>query len=256
MPETGGHGNPPWERDETLLALDLVLTSWPRIPGKHSAEVQALSNLLRSLPIHVGSRKNDRFRNPDGVAMTLQNLASMHPDRADRAGRHTSHMDRSIWDEFADRPKFVRALAEQIKAGAALLEVGVDSPEGEPPPFEAIEGTVLARVHQLRERHPGFRSLVLDRVRTEHAVVLCEACGAFLGSDSDPAFFAMFEVHHLVPLAVVGTTITRLPDLALLCATCHRLIHAAMRVESRHLLLADFRQWLRTVDSLRSSCRH
>ncbi|WP_405847976.1 HNH endonuclease [Streptomyces niveus] len=33
------------------------------------------------------------------------------------------------------------------------------------------------------------------------------------------------EVHHLLPLHVAGPRETRLEDLALLCANCHRMCH-------------------------------
>ncbi|MNW10501.1 HNH endonuclease [compost metagenome] len=61
---------------------------------------------------------------------------------------------------------------------------------------------------------------------------------------------AMFEAHHLVPLAETGERKTRLADLALLCACCHRLIHRAMvakadwigLVEARALLVSTSQQ--------------
>lgn len=39
---------------------------------------------------------------------------------------------------------------------------------------------------------------------------------------------AMFEAHHLIPRSQAGQRNTKLNDLALLCASCHRLLHKMM----------------------------
>lgn len=76
MPVTKGAGNPDWTEDETILALDLLLRRMPTIPGKADQEIIELSNLLRALPVHPIEARKDNFRNPDGVALKLQNLYS------------------------------------------------------------------------------------------------------------------------------------------------------------------------------------
>ena len=248
MPVTHGQGNPDWTRDETILALDLVLRHWPKIPGKLSAEVKALSNLLRQLPIHSETKKNDRFRNPDGVYLKLQNLASLHPDKRDRKGLRTSRMDRAVWEAFAAKPDAVRLLASQIAVAIEVIQ-SEESVTLDDNAFEAQEGVVLAQVHQIRERKRGFRKRLIRRVEGTHGVVQCAACGLAATNDSS-IVYSMFEVHHLAPLSEVATTVTRLDDLALLCANCHRLIHAVMRKESRHFNLIDFRGWLEQMGTL------
>ncbi|RQQ41635.1 hypothetical protein DF145_34655, partial [Burkholderia stagnalis] len=52
---------------------------------------------------------------------------------------------------------------------------------------------------------------------------------------------AHFEAHHIIPLSSTGIRITRLSDLALLCANCHRLLHRAIAVEKRWLTVAEGR---------------
>ena len=243
MPVTQGQGNPDWTRDETILALDLVQEHWPKIPGKRSPEVKALSKLIRQLPIHVGAEKNEKFRNSDGVYLKLQNLASLHPEKAGRKGLRTSHTDRAVWDELGTDPGRTRLLAEQIAKGIDVIESEPTASIDDADTFEAVEGAVLTRVHRLRERKRGFRSRVVRRVEKALGVVRCEACeaGPMLPG---PIGVAMFEVHHLIPLCHAATTATRLGDLVLLCANCHRLIHAVMREDRRHYGLAEYREWL------------
>lgn len=240
MPITHGQGNPDWTRDETILALELVQRNWPKIPGKRSLEVKELSDLICRLPIHRHADRNTRFRNPDGVYLKLQNLASLHHDKASRKGLRTSRTDREVWSAYSSRPDYVRQLAEQIAMGVSLIaSLPFDEAEDD---FEASEGTILLRVHRFRERNRGFRSRVIRRVRKLHGELLCDACGNGPRFDSAVAH-AIFEVHHLVPLCEAATVVTRLNDLALLCANCHRLIHAVMRQDERHYTLTEFRAW-------------
>jgi 5-methylcytosine-specific restriction protein A len=244
MPITSGQGNPDWTREETLLALDVLLRHWPRIPGKASAEVRNLSATIRRLPIHARAVTNERFRNPAGVYLKLQNLASLHPGKAGRKGLRTSVTDRETWNRYWQRPDDVRRIAGEIVAGIDWLATLPTQPVDEA--FEVEEGAVLFRVHSVRERAQGLRPLVLQRVRAARGGLECEGCG-FRARDGMPEtlVLAVFEVHHLTPLAEVATvTTTRPTDLTLLCANCHRLIHAMMRIDVDRVCLEDLRRAL------------
>jgi 5-methylcytosine-specific restriction protein A len=118
MPITKGQGNPNWSTEETLLALDLLLKHAPAIPDKNHPEVKRLSDLLRTLPIHPSESRNDRFRNPAGVSMKLQNLNACKTGR----GLSTSKVDRAVWDNFGTEPESVRKIAVAIEDGAYLLQ--------------------------------------------------------------------------------------------------------------------------------------
>lgn len=246
MPVTEGQGNPIWGHDETILALQLLQNYWPKVPGSRSSQVKELSELIRQLPIPAGARKNQTFRNPDGVYLKLQNLASLHPDNAGRKGLRTSKMDRSVWATYWNEPELVRRLAGQIVKGIDVIASASSDGIDDEAIFEASEGEVLTRVHRIRERKRGFRSRVIQRVEKAHGNIVCEACRQE-AMTAGQAGYAMFEAHHLVPLSEAATAVTRLDDLALLCANCHRLIHAVMRQDARHYALADFQKWLNTV---------
>jgi len=257
--ETGGtpvrsqatRANPSWTEDETILALDVLLGHWPKVPDKGHLATLELSSLLRSLPIHPNAVRSSTFRNPNGIAMTLQNLASLHRERSDRPRRNVSRLDQVVWHRFAGAPDALRAAANEIRAGAILLlsdtsnRTSIDA--------GVQEGAVLERVHRFRERQSGLRAQLLVRVNRVHGVLLCEACKWTLPSTWDEKSIgadliaSVLDSHHLVPLASTGTTLTRLDDLALLCANCHRLIHAVMRAERRHFSLADFVEWQKSL---------
>ena len=70
-----GKRNPPWSRDELILALDLYLKS-PKSPlGKDSKEVTELSDFLSRMANARGVANAEKFRNANGVYM---NAAELH----------------------------------------------------------------------------------------------------------------------------------------------------------------------------------
>lgn len=224
MAVTQGHGNPKWTRDETLLALNLYLTLKGQVPSPKAPEIKDLSEVLRSLPYHSEAAKQPTFRNPDGVGFKLMNLRQV---ATGKGLGNVSNMDRLIWAEFGQRPSEVREIAAAIKAGIAI--VGSEPiPEVEQ---ELPEGRLLTALHMRRERNPKVRKMFLD-ARRPHGL-RCEVCDLTRPSLEISMQEAMFEAHHLVPLAEVGERKTKLADLSLLCASCHRLIHRAMILRSR-----------------------
>jgi hypothetical protein len=77
--------NPPWQRDELILALDLYFRHPPQQSSSVHPEVIGLSELLNALPIHAHRPDPERFRNPNGVYMKLNNFSRFDPNHA-RAG--------------------------------------------------------------------------------------------------------------------------------------------------------------------------
>lgn len=92
----------------------------------------------------------------------------------------------------------------------------------------AAEGGLKLRSHYFRERSPYLAAKKKAEFISEHGQLYCEACGLSAG-ESYPADYGtpFIEVHHRTPLAELKTeTRTTLADLAVLCANCHRTVHA------------------------------
>jgi hypothetical protein len=92
--------------------------------------------------------------------------------------------------------------------------------------LSAAEGRELLRLHRVRERDRGLVARKKRWVHFESGRLACEVCGfdfaAVYGSLGD----GFAECHHTVPLAQpVGRRRTRLSDLAIVCANCHRMLH-------------------------------
>jgi 5-methylcytosine-specific restriction protein A len=228
MARTSGHGNPPWSRDETLLALDLYLSCGEATPSESDARVVALSKELRSLPGSKEFKKNESFRNPAGVAFKLQNLRSISTGRG--LG-NVSQMDRAVWRDLGKQRAKTIEIATLIRARSAEIGESIEAVDDEEEEF--LEGRLLTRMHRLRERSPKLRTRLLKERQATNQI-RCDACDA-----QPPANLpfeihtAMFEAHHVQPLSETGQTVTRLRDVALLCASCHRLIHRLIATKKR-----------------------
>ncbi|RVC76860.1 HNH endonuclease, partial [Mesorhizobium sp. M2A.F.Ca.ET.046.02.1.1] len=216
MAVTQGHGNPDWTRDETILALELFFESDMGRLRSADPRVQLLSDVLRALPYHEDAARNERFRNAAGVAFKVQNLRSVVTGKG---LQNVSAMDRAIWAEFGDRREEVVRLAALIRAGIKVPAKDVVVPAED----EFYEGRVLTRLHYTRERNPRIRAKLLQA--RSSAGLNCEICAISYPSVLANIHDAAFEAHHVVPLAEAGVRVTRLADMALLCACCHRLIH-------------------------------
>ena len=98
----------------------------------------------------------------------------------------------------------------------------------------------MTRWHQCRERNRKLVARKKALVLKKNGALECEACGldffAVYGSRGE----GFIECHHTKPVHTLrADSRTHVDDLALLCANCHRMIHAA-------------RDWL-TLDELKAT---
>ena len=231
MPITQGAGNPDWSRDETLLALDLLYRHGAPIHKGHD-DVAELSALLRSALIHPVEGRRPSFRNEDGVALKLQNLMSaIDPSR----GLSSSATDREL---VADYPRFrakeVTALASSIREAIARGEAVELLPDDE----LFVEGQLLTSRHRSRDRR--LRKKLLGQTGDDQLV--CAICNFSAPPLNRQLRESFFEAHHIRPLSEVkGVTSTRVADMSLLCAGCHRFIHKLIAVSKRWLSIDEAR---------------
>ena len=212
-----------WTRDELILACDLLAANgWHELPDT-DARVIELSNLLRTLPIYPVDRRAPTFRSPGSVRRKMTDIATRHPDST-RQPTNGNRLDRQVLDEFLAQPEVMHQSAEALRVAArshgfdALPPVVLDD-DGVP------EGRLLARRHYVRERDPKLRRKKLDEAFARHGCVACEVCGFDFEATYGSRGARYAECHHVVPLHASGATTTRLADLAILCANCHRMIH-------------------------------
>jgi 5-methylcytosine-specific restriction enzyme A len=219
--------NPNWARDELILALDLYLRRRPTLPGDDDPDVVELSKLLNDLPIHTVRPDQERFRNPNGVALKLANLAALDPMYPGAGMPRGGRLDAEVWDVWNGRPKELALLAATLRAAASQdddTSAPVTPEEGED---EVEEGKIIFRLHRARERNQALAKKKKDKALQSTGTLTCEACGFDFKLTYGPLGEGYIERHHVIPLAELGHTKTKLQDLALLCANCHRMAHRA-----------------------------
>ncbi|MGX9221441.1 HNH endonuclease [Massilia varians] len=231
--------NPKWTRDELMLALHLYLHNRQSPPGKNSAPVAELSQLLNQMNPASGTTN---YRNSAGVYMKLMNFRGIDPvytAEGKRGLSQGSKDDQVVWDLFAHRLPHLDTAVASLKAIVAgeRADSGIDEPD-EPEIEDCEEGRVFTRLHRFRERN---RKLVADfkaRSLKHHGELRCGGCDTDFAVKYGAMAERLIDVHHTKPIHTMKPGDKTDPkDLVLLCVSCHRAVHSE-------------RQWL-SVDELR-----
>jgi 5-methylcytosine-specific restriction protein A len=223
--------NPDWTRDELILALDAYFAV--SSPDQHHPIVGELAAVLARYWAARGGSGTSTFRNASGVSMKLSNFQRLDPRYQERGRKGLAHggrLEEEVWAEFSgDRArltmtaKAIRDVVDQMPAVMGALGSAEPTIVDD---VEAEEGAVLTRLHRIRERDP---SIVKRRKFMAKASgrLACEACDFDFTERYGERGAGFIEAHHTKPLETLGPgSRTKMSDLALLCANCHRMIHA------------------------------
>jgi 5-methylcytosine-specific restriction protein A len=195
----------------------------PRLLSDSDTEVVELSEVLNALPIHAVRPDAEKFRNPNGVAMKLANFAALDPQYPGAGLRAGGKEDRETWDLFYDRPDDLAMLAGALRRWASKGDAPAAPEEGED---EAEEGRIAYRQHRVRERDHSLGKKKKAAALRSNGRLACEVCGFDFSLKYGDIGEGYMEAHHVVALSeIVGTTTTKLGDLALVCSNCHRMLH-------------------------------
>lgn len=226
---------PAWIEDELVLAGALVVRNGWQELRTGDREVQELSELLRSLPIHAPEALElPTFRSPDSVSRKTTDFMTNHrlySGKATRCGKPTLLMI----DAFTDREAEMLAAAQAIEEGIAsgeLHRLPRQPDEIDETGATAVEGRLLVRRALVRERDPQLRSRKIKQMRAREGSLRCEICAFDFAHTYGELGEGYIEVHHVAPLHISGARETGLDDLACLCANCHRMCHRSRPGES------------------------
>ncbi len=102
--------NPPWNKDELILALDLYFSlSYGQMDGKHP-KVKILSNLLTLM------NENEGFtRSVNSVSLKLANFKRIDPEFAGFGMVGGGNLEEEIWDKYYNNKKELRKDAITVK---------------------------------------------------------------------------------------------------------------------------------------------
>ena len=219
--------NPPWARDELILALDLYFSKPEARGSKTHPDVINLSNMLNQLPIHGARKTCESFRNPNGVGMKLSNFLRYDPEYKGKGLSAGSKLEEGIWNEFSGKREKLTTIARAIREN--YKEIGYEGSSREEEisdEEEAEEGSVLTKVHKSRERNAKLVNKKKKKVLQETGCLSCEACGfdflEFYGDRGN----GFAECHHEKPVSELKPNDkTKISELKIVCSNCHRIIH-------------------------------
>lgn len=158
----------------------------------------------------------------------LFDLGSAHTDLVERAALKRKMC---FWPH-AHSPSVVAVLRKHGHDVAApeyykkdgrgvVIPIAVDSEE-----WIGFEGTRLLKLHKVIERKPELVRKKKELVLRMKGRLECEVCGFDFVHIYGSIGQGFAEVHHLLPLKDLGHgRNVRLPDLAVVCSNCHRMLH-------------------------------
>jgi len=192
-----------------------------RVSVLHSNFQVQLDDRLRAIAQDIAGINAIRAKDPRLAAAVEEHAAEIAKVTNSKALRRTADALIAIKAE----------LFGPTNAGSALVLMDADAK----PPVEAEEvitgreGRILTRLHVYKERDRGLVKRAKDHYRriSPDGKLACEACGMvavdLYGADGERCI----EAHHKVPIEELQPdSETRHSDLAMVCASCHRIIHS------------------------------
>ncbi|WP_232209699.1 HNH endonuclease [Rhodobacter ferrooxidans] len=225
--------NPNWTRDELILALDYYLQHPGESHDDSSPGVTSLSQQINALAQLLGHGTSETLRNANGVSMKLLNFRAHDPEytlRGQVGLQRGNRLEKELWDRFAHDQADLKRIADSIKqridAPDEDLREALFGPE-EPEIAEAEEGRLVTRLHRFRERNRLLVKRKKESYAKKQGRLCCEACDFDFGAKYGQRGEGFIECHHTKPVSslTIGEK-TKVSDLVLLCANCHRMVHA------------------------------
>lgn len=215
------------------MALDLYFSSDRGSIDKKNPNIIDLSTRLNKLPLFPERPDEDKFRNPNGVALKLSNFLSIDPNYKRKGVSRGSKLDEEVFIEFAGRKDQLKAIATEIRKAAddeKIRNVIYTIEDDEQTLLDNVmEGQILYKVHKFRERDPRIIKLKKDQAIASEGKLACEACTFVFEEFYGELGAGFIECHHLIPLSSFKVKAeTRLDNLALICSNCHRMLHRSI----------------------------
>jgi hypothetical protein len=212
----------------------------------------AVLSPLRVSILHTGFQVqlDDRLR---AIAHDLEDIKALRdrsPELAEAVAEHAAEVAKGV------NSKSIRATADRLiavksdlfgltNAGSAHALVAAEArPEVEAEAITGKEGRILTRLHVYKERDRKFAKQVRDHYRHANGGKLkCETCGIVPVDVYGDAGDRSIEAHHKVPIEELQPdSITPVTEMAMVCATCHRVIHSekpCLTIEQVKALLGE-----------------
>ena len=132
---------------------------------------------------------------------------------------------RAVWMQIEDEngdlssQRLILSTQSDITAQEVFTEVPSQDEE-------FAEGRILTALHKRRERSPILVRKKKAEVLSKEGRLACEVCEFDFQTRYGKLGTGFAECHHKAPLSSLNERVkTRLIDLAVVCANCHRMLH-------------------------------
>lgn len=230
--------NPKWHRDEIILTLDLYFQIKPGQIHNRNPRIIELSEILNSLPIHKSADKDHKFRNPNGIGLKLSNFLAIDPNYQGKGMERYSKLDEKVFFEFHENRNELSKIASKLRELANNEKLvqnlyRIPDEEEDDELIQVKEGRVLYKLHKYRERDSKIVKKKKEVVLKKKGKLECEVCEFDFSKCYGELGIGFIECHHLEPISNKEIDKpTKLDDLALVCANCHRMLHRRLGVIS------------------------
>lgn len=193
-------------------------------------------------PLRVSIRNSDfQIELQDrlqAIAIDLQNVGAIATEYAELSNAIVVH-GQAV--NNARNSSDIRAAADKINelqneifgltnaaSTTTVTEISSQPPTSLEEELVGVEGRLLVRMHVYRERDRTFAARAKKYFRDRNnGKLVCEACGldpiSLYGLDGERCI----EAHHKIPIEELQPdSITRVNEMAMVCASCHRIIHS------------------------------
>lgn len=224
-----------WTRDELIIALDFYMQHRAGgIPSKTSPEIHFLSEELNRLAVLHNLPRGESFRSVNAVYLKMMNFHHIDPDWHGEGMKSVGQNDVAVWQDFAHRPEELNRAAKLIlnhiyhfekSDNPKILFAAEEEVEAIIPPTQ--EGRILSHSHLRRERNPRLVERLKDEYYDKHEYLDCSVCEFDYEKRYGSRGHRFMEAHHIKPISQLppeGEEVS-VKDLALICASCHRMVH-------------------------------
>jgi predicted HNH restriction endonuclease len=239
--EDKAHAAPPFPLENKSFVMDSMHFDIIEDDGM-TTTLEPLWVSIRNTNVQINLQ--DRF---EGIAKDIEQIeqiAAKHPDLAVAIKAHSDEImkgkNSTVIRKAADRIVDIQAaIFGKTNIGSAVkLEEYSEKPETDvEAEIVGKEGRLLTRIHVYKERDRNFSLMVKKFYKDKNGGKLnCQACGLdpinLYGTDGERCI----EAHHTIPIEELQPdSDVRVHEMAVVCASCHRVIHA----KKPCLLVAD-----------------
>ena len=137
--------------------------------------------------------------------------------------RRGSSGEQPVWDKYAGDPAALADAAKVIRVAIEDEEVNLTRLYEDE---DAEEGALRLRVHLSRERKTELSNKRKALALQQTGTLRCEVCNFDFAATYGELGIGYIEAHHTRPISTLAVGHrTKLSELALVCANCHRMLH-------------------------------